>query len=85
MTPRTLAILLASAALLAGCNYNTANDGQRAGPQAVHPSPSPLAQGGTDAVAADPITTCGDLGEAPCAATAPYTPAANDGSQPIID
>lgn len=60
-------------ALLAGCNLNRENDGVRGGPQAVHPSPSALAQGTTAPVAA------------PAAAPSTYTPVAGDGSQPIID
>ena len=80
---RVLGILVLGAAL-SGCNYNRANDGVRAGPQAVHPSTSALAQG---AVAVAPVvtTSCGGLGEAPCTPDAAYTPVPGDGSQPIID
>lgn len=49
----------------------------RNGPQAVHPSPSALAQGTTVAVT-QPAT-------APMTQTYTYTPIAGDGSQPIID
>jgi len=43
-TPAGLAGILLLGAALSGCNYNTANDGIRNGPQAVHPSTSALAQ-----------------------------------------
>lgn len=48
----------------------------RDGPQAVHPSPSPLAQGTAPALAED----CGDDGRH-CLTVSK----AGDGSQPIID
>ncbi len=79
-TPVKVAAILAFGALLAGCN-NSANDGVRGGPQAVHPSPSALAQGTTvTTTVAAPASTCGGEGQHAC-----YTPRAGDGSQPIID
>jgi hypothetical protein len=38
------ALVLCCGALLAGCDVNKSNNGVRTGPQAVHPSPSGLAQ-----------------------------------------
>ncbi|MCZ4255136.1 hypothetical protein O4H53_06275 [Sulfitobacter sp. G21635-S1] len=65
-------------ALLAGCNYNTANDGVRNGPQAIHPSSGLATVAPAPAAAAAP--TCGQNGQYAC-----YTPQPDDGSQPIID
>ncbi|APE44344.1 hypothetical protein BOO69_13730 [Sulfitobacter alexandrii] len=83
MTARLTAALIASAALLAACN-DVANDGVRAGPQAVHPGTYAPARG---PVAVAPVTTvgCGAAGEPDCAAAVPYTPVPGDGSRPIID
>ncbi len=74
--------ILAGCTALAACNYDTSNDGVRAGPQAVHPSPSVLAQGGSVTV---PTSTCGGEGQPACASATTYTPVAGDGSRPIFD
>ena len=58
-TSRRIAGILALGVLLAGCNYNRANDGVRNGPQAVHPSTSALAQGAA-------FVPCGGEGQVPC-------------------
>ena len=77
---RRLAFGLALAATVAACNTNTANDGVRNGPQAVHPSPSALAQGTTVAPAPMATATCGTPGAPAC-----YAPQPDDGSQPFDD
>lgn len=82
-TPARLVGILVLGAALSGCNYNTANDGIRNGPQAVHPSAG-VVYGGPAAApstgSAQPLATCGTPGQAAC-----YTPQPGDGSQPIID
>ena len=57
-TPARLLCVLVFGAVLAGCN-NKGNDAVRTGPQAVHPSPSALAQG-------TPALTCGAEGQPAC-------------------
>ena len=76
---KTFTLMAIAAATLSACSYNSANDGVRGGPQAVHPSTSRLASG-TSFAPTDQYAICdNDLGRL-C-----YRHAANDGSQPIID
>ena len=75
LTRLTAATTLLAALAACGGAEMTVRDG----PQAVHPSPFPLAQGSA-AVTAN-ATAMVD----PAPAPALYVPAANDGSQPIID
>lgn len=69
--PAHIAGLLALAALVAACGPRDVP--MRGTPQAIHPSPSALAQGTVPTPA--PVS----------AAPQPYTPRPNDGSTPIID
>lgn len=69
--PARIATLLTLAALVAACGPRDVP--VRSTPQAIHPSPSALAQG--------TIQTPAPASAAP----QPYTPRPNDGSTPIID
>lgn len=74
MTPLRLTVTILSLATLAACG-GRGDVTVRNGPQAVHPSPSALAQG----------TAVAQSAPAPVVQTYTYTPVAGDGSQPIID
>ncbi|MDF1728308.1 MAG: hypothetical protein P1U53_11230 [Sulfitobacter sp.] len=78
MRPTLILTGCTALALLAGCNYDKTNDGVRAGPQAVHPSTSALAQGVIAAPAAPQHSGTPVLVES-------YHPNPYDGSQPIVD
>jgi len=70
--PARIAGLLTLVAVVAACGPRDVP--VRGTPQAIHPSPSALAQG-TTTTAPAPVTV----------APPPYTPRPNDGSTPIID
>ncbi len=82
MTPSRLIVTTLALAVLTACG---GGDGYtvRNGPQAVHPSPSALAQGVVTSPAVVQTGTCGYQGHH--CQTHAYHHHANDGSQPIID